>query len=73
MSDPTPSASYADEAAALDELLDERLAEIRAWTDSGRITAVEAASLRVQSLETHIGKIRELRAEYFGETGDTTP
>jgi hypothetical protein len=71
MSDPTtPASSYADEAAAFDELLDQKLRGIRAQADDGTITMREAADLRVQALEHHIAAIRNLRAEHFGEEGD---
>ena len=69
----TPSATpgYAEEAAAQDAFLDQRLAAIRRQQDEGVITIREAADLRVAALEHHIEAVRGLRAEYFGN-GDTT-
>jgi hypothetical protein len=68
MSDPTtPEPAYADEAAIQDDLLDQKLAEIRAQADHGYITIREAADLRVAALEHHIEATRALRAEHFGE------
>jgi hypothetical protein len=64
---PVPESSYADEAAAVDQILDECLAEIRRRTDAGDITVREAADERVLALERHIETIRNLRAEYLGE------
>ena len=62
----TPAGSYADQAAAQDQLLDGRLASIRAQYEAGSITVREAADLRVAALEHHLEAVRALRREYFG-------
>jgi hypothetical protein len=65
--DTTPAGTYADEAAAQDQFLDRRLAEIRAQYEAGSITVREAADLRVAALEHHLAAVRALRAEHFGD------
>ena len=67
MSNSMPDRSYADEATAADEALDERRAVIRRQRDAGQITQEEAAGQLVTALEEHLAAIRKLRAEYFGE------
>ena len=67
MSDPTTSAPYAQEAAAADRLLDDKLAILRRELDAGDITPGEAAADRVAILEAHLASIRELRRRYFCE------
>ena len=66
MSTIPPEPTYAEQAANQDRLLDERLADIRGYEATGKITAREAADLRVQALEHHIEAVRALRAEHFG-------
>jgi hypothetical protein len=58
--------TYAQEAAAQDKFLDERLAEIRRLHNAGDITTLEAADLRITALEHHLAAVRALRAEHFG-------
>ena len=68
MSDPTPPMStYAEQAAAQDRFLDEKLAEIRAREAASDITTREAADLRVAALEHHLETVRSLGAEHFGD------
>jgi hypothetical protein len=64
--DTTPAGTYADEAAAQDHFLDDKLAGIRALEAAGDITVREGADLRVAALEHHLAAVRLLRAEYFG-------
>jgi hypothetical protein len=66
----TPASTYAEEAAIQDQLLDGKLAGIRAREAAGDITVREAADMRVQALEHHIQCVRALREEHFG--GDTS-
>jgi len=57
--------------AALDDeqdALDDALAAIRAEQDAGRLPAAEACLERVTLLEAHLGRLRQLRAEYLGES-----
>jgi hypothetical protein len=62
-----PAASYAEEAANQDRLLDEKLAAIRDREAGGEITVREAADLRVAALEHHVQAVKALRIEYFGD------
>ena len=66
MSESTPSGRYADEAAALDKLLDQQLGEIRRKSEASEIGPAEAAHARVSVLEMHLAKIKALRERYFG-------
>jgi hypothetical protein len=66
MSDPTTPATYTQEAAAADKLLDELLGNIRRDFDAGEITALEAAGDRINALEEHLATIKQLRTKYFG-------
>lgn len=59
--------AYMAEAAAHDEELDRRLADIRRQESDGFITTREAADLRVAAMEHHLTATRGLRAEYFPE------
>jgi|HubBroStandDraft_6_1064221.scaffolds.fasta_scaffold230948_2 hypothetical protein len=65
--DAAPARRYADEAAAQDQFLDRRLAEIRTQYEAGSITVRQAADARVAALEQHLAAVRALRAEHFGE------
>ncbi|HSR82860.1 MAG TPA: hypothetical protein VLM11_01625 [Streptosporangiaceae bacterium] len=67
MPDRPNHSGYAEDAAAQDAMLDERLAAIRRQQDQGTITIRQAADLRVAALEHHLEAVRALRAEYFGE------
>lgn len=72
MSDrPFNSNGYTAEMSALDIALEIRLGEIRAQLDQGIITVREAADLRVEALEQHLANVRTLRAEYFGNGGQS--
>jgi hypothetical protein len=64
--DTPPADSYTDEAAAQDQFLDRRLAEIRALYEAGSITIREAADLRIAALEHHVEEVRALRVKHFG-------
>jgi len=50
------------------EALDDALAAIRDEQQAGRITAAEAAAERAGLLERHLERLRQLRAEYLGES-----
>jgi hypothetical protein len=63
----TRASTYTNEAAAQDQLLDRRLAEIRAQFEAGSITVRHAADLRVAALEHHLEAVRALRARHFGD------
>ena len=67
MSDPTTPATYAQEAAAADELLDQTLRNIRADYDNNEITAIEAATDRISAMEQHLTTIKLLMEKYFGD------
>jgi hypothetical protein len=69
MSESTTPRTYAQRAAELDLELDERISFIRDDLDRGEITAVEAATERIQVMEEHLEKVRQLRIEYFGNGG----
>ena len=65
----TPAKStYAEEATIQDQLLDGKLAGIRAREAAGDYTVLEAATARVDALEHHIAAVRALRIEHFGGT-----
>jgi hypothetical protein len=66
MSDGPTTPTYAQEAAAADELLDELLGNVRRDFDAGEISAAEAASERVDIMERHLATIKMLRAKHFG-------
>jgi hypothetical protein len=66
MSDSTPEPTYAQEAAIQDQLLDEKIARIRAQLELGTITVREAADLRVAAYSHHLLAIADLNRQYFG-------
>jgi hypothetical protein len=67
MSDPTtPTPTYAEQAAAQDGFLDDKLAEIRAQEAAGTISIRAAADARVEALQHHLAAVVALRVEFFG-------
>lgn len=57
--------SYSDMAAKLDEILDERIREIRNREHAGTLTTIDAAAARTRVMSAHLGAIRRLRRAYF--------
>jgi hypothetical protein len=69
----TMCAAYFDAIREAEEDVAEALGHIRAEQDAGRITVTEAAAERVQLLERHLERCRQLRAEHLGSLGGSRP
>lgn len=68
----SPLSDFAEQAARLDRDLDAALGKLRTQLEYDRITAREAADLRISLLTNHLAAIHALRTEHFGEGDPAT-